>query len=320
MWANEFATTYRHLVVKPIAGALGAEIEGVDLSGPLDPQTIAEIRTAFFNHSVICLRAQTMKPDTLSEFAAHFGPLTRHPFIKTLPGNPFVAPIIRDADAGSSINFGGQWHCDVAFNESPPLGSMLYAVEIPPYGGDTMFANLYLAYDTLSSGMRELADRLILIHSAAGGYDPDRGAKDPAKSLIAQKGMQFEITDDPKREMEHPLVQIHPETGRKLLWITGPYSMRFKDMTEDESKPLLDFFQKHVSQPAFTCRFRWETGTLLLWDNRCVQHFAINDYQGYRRVMHRVQIGGGRPFGPAMPRRDEGSRTGPGAEVTESIL
>ena len=167
-----------------------------------------------------------------------------------------------------------------------------------------MFANLYLAYETLSKGMRALADRLILMHSAAAGYDPDRGAKDPTKSLIAQKGMEFVVTDDPKKETPHPLVQIHPVSGRRLLWITGPYSLRFHDMTEEESKPLLEFFQRHVAQPAFTCRFRWETGTLLWWDNRCVQHFAINDYRGFRRVMHRVQIGGGRPYGPAMPKAD----------------
>ena len=192
MWASEHQHQYRRIVVKPVSGALGAEIEGVDLSGPPDAETIAEIRTAFANHLVICMRGQTLTPAAQTEFAQHFGPLTRHPFIKTLPDTPFVAAIVRDADAGSSINFGGMWHCDVAFLESPPLGSMLYAVEIPPYGGDTMFANLYLAYETLSPGMQELADRLILIHSAAGGYDPDRGAKDPTKSLIAQKGMEFQ--------------------------------------------------------------------------------------------------------------------------------
>lgn len=313
MWAIQHKQAYRRIVVKPIAGALGAEIEGVDLAAPQDADTIAEIRTAFANHLVICVRKQKLTPASLTALAEHFGPLTRHPFIKTLPGSPFVAPIIRDADAGDGLNFGGQWHCDVAFLESPPLGSMLYAVDIPPYGGDTMFANLYLAYETLSAGMRELADRLVLVHSAAAGYDPDRGAKDPSKSLIAQKGMQFEVNDDPKKEMEHPLVHIHPETGRKLLWITGPYSLRFRNMTEEESKPLLDFFQQHTSRPAFTCRFRWETGTLLLWDNRCVQHFAVNDYPGFRREMHRVQIGGGRPYGPAMPRVEKPATVGAAA-------
>jgi len=303
MWTSEHRRTYRRIKVQPVAGALGAEIDGVDLSSKPDAETVEEIKNAFTDHQVICFRDQRLTPQLLAQFAENFGPLTRHPFIKTLPGSPFVAPIIRDADAGDSLNFGGQWHCDVAFLESPPLGSMLYAVDIPPYGGDTMFANLYLAYQTLSPGMQDLADRLILVHSAAIGYDPDRGAKDPSKSLIAQKGMQFEVNDDPKKEMEHPFVQIHPVSHRKLIWHTGPYSLRFKNMTEEESKPLLDFFQRHASQPAFTCRFRWQAGTVLLWDNRCVQHFAINDYGGFRREMHRVQIGGERPFGPAMPRQ-----------------
>lgn len=303
MWTSEHRRTYLRIKVQPVAGALGAEIDGIDLSSKLDAETVEEIKNAFTDHMVIYFRDQALTPQLLAQFAENFGPLTRHPFIKTLPGSPFVAPIIRDADAGESLNFGGQWHCDVAFLESPPLGSMLYAIDIPPYGGDTMFANLYLAYETLSLGMKDLADRLILVHSAAIGYDPDRGAKDPSKSLIAQKGMQFEVNDDPKKEMEHPFVQIHPVSRRKLIWHTGPYSLRFKNMTEEESKPLLDYFQRHASQPAFTCRFRWQAGSVLLWDNRCVQHFAINDYRGFRREMHRVQIGGDRPFGPAMPRQ-----------------
>jgi taurine dioxygenase len=297
MWSKDFTDLYKRITVKPIAGSLGAEIEGIDVSQKLDDETIKEISTAFTNHQVICIRDQTMNPETMTQFAELFGPLTKHPFIKTLPGSPYVAPIIRDADA-SGLNFGGQWHCDVAFLESPPLGSMLYAIEVPPYGGDTMFANLYLAYETLPQGMKDLADQLILVHSAAIGYDPDRGAKDPSKSLIGQKGMEFEVVDDPKKEMEHPLVQFHPVSGRKLLWVTGPYSLRFKDMTEEASKPLLDYFQSHVTQPAFTCRFRWQVNTLLWWDNRCAQHFAVNDYHGFRRVMHRVQIGGGKPVGP----------------------
>ena len=299
------ASTYRRIKVKPVAGALGAEISGVNLAR-LDEVAVAEIRRAFAEYLVIYFHDQDITPKDQCAFAARFGPLTHHPLIKTLPEHPHVAALIREADA-TGINFGGQWHADATFMESPPLGSTLYAIEVPPYGGDTMFANLYTAYDTLSSGMKELCERLLVVHSAAGAYDPDRGAADPKKSLIAQKGMQFNVIEDPKKEMEHPLVCIHPDTGRKLIWETGVYCLRFKDMTEEESKPLLQFLHNHISNPNFTCRFSYRKGTLGMWDNRCVQHFAINDYPGFRRVMHRVQIGGTPPVGPAMPKRSTSS-------------
>lgn len=294
-------TSYRHLELEPLAGALGAEIRGVDLAA-LDEQTFGEIRRAFAEFLVLCFRGQTLTPAAQCQFAARFGPLTRHPLIKTLDEYPHVAPLIRDADA-TGMNFGGTWHADTTFMESPPLGTTLYAIDVPPYGGDTLFTNLYLAYESLSVGMRALCDRLILVHSAAAAYDPGRGAADPTKSLIAQKGMQYTITEDPKKEMEHPLITIHPDTGRRLLWVPGVYGIRFKDMTEEESKPLLKFLHEHAAHAEFTCRFRYRKGTLVMWDNRCTQHLAVNDYTGFRRVMHRVQIGGSPPVGPAMPQR-----------------
>jgi len=292
---------YRRIKVEPASGSLGGIISGVDLA-KLDDETFAEIHRALAESGVICFHDQKISPPEQMAFAARFGPLTRHPLIKTLDEYPDVAPLIRDADA-TGMNFGGLWHADGTFMESPPLGTTLYAIEVPPSGGDTLFTSLYLAYETLSEGMRALCDRLILVHSAAGAYDPARGANDPKKSLIAQKGMQFNMTEDPKKEMDHPLVCIHPVTGRKLLWVTGVYGIRFKDMTEEESKPLLQFLHQHAANPNFTCRLSYRKGTLVMWDNRCVQHFAVNDYAGYRRVMHRVQIGGTPPVGPAMPTR-----------------
>ena len=295
--------SYRRIAVSPVAGALGAEIGGIDLSRPLDAETVAEIRKAFAEHLVVYFHDQQLTSAQLCAFARLFGPLTKHPFIKTLPDYPEIAALIRHADdPGVAMNFGGLWHMDVTFMEHPPLGSMLYAVEPAPYGGDTMFSNLYLAYETLSPGMRALADELIVIHTAAVSYDPDRGAQDPNTSRIGQKGMQFEIQEDVTTEMAHPLVRIHPETGRKLLFISAGYQLRFEDMTEAESKPLFDFFLEHARRPEFTCRFRYRKGTLGFWDNRCTQHFAVNDYRGFRREMHRVQIAGDRPYGPAMPR------------------
>lgn len=299
-------TIYRHIQVAPATGALGAEISGVDLSRPLSAEAAREIKQAFNEYLVIYFHDQAITPGQQCDFARLFGPLTKHPFIKTLPDHPEVAPLIRDADdPGLALNFGGSWHNDVTFMERPPLGSMLYAVDPPPYGGDTMFSNLYLAYETLSPGMKAIADQLVVIHSAAVAYDPDRGANDPRKSLIGQKGMEFTIDGDVKEEMEHPLVRVHPDTGRKLLFLGAGYAIRFRDMTEAESKPLFDYLLQHAIRPEFTCRFRYRKGTLGFWDNRCVQHLALNDYIGFRREMHRVQIGGDRPFGPAMPRREK---------------
>lgn len=292
---------YRRIDVQRVSGALGCIISGVDLK-TLDEETFAEIHRALAEHQVICFHGQELSPADQCTFAARFGPLTRHPLIKTLDGHPHVAQLIRDADE-QGLNFGGVWHADGTFMESPPLGSTLYAIEVPPFGGDTMFANLYLAYDALSAGMRALCDRLILVHSAGAVYDPARGAADPKKSLVGQRGMKFNISEDVKKEMDHPLVCVHPVTGRKLLWVPGVYGIRFKDMTEAESMPLLHYLQQHASNPSFTCRISYRTGTLTMWDNRCVQHFAINDYAGYRRAMHRVQIGGTPPVGPAMPTR-----------------
>jgi taurine dioxygenase len=293
-------SVYKHIEVKPLAGALGAQIEGVDLSRPPKPEVMAEIKQAFNKHLVIGFRDQKLTPAQQCDFARNWGRLTRHPFIKTMPDNPDVVAVIRLPD-DTTLNFGGVWHADGTFVERPSLGSMLYAIEVPPAGGDTLFVNLYLAYEALSPGMQRLADSLIVMHSAANGYDPDRGATDPARSKVMQTGVGFEVTDNVKKEMPHPLVRIIPETGRKALWTAGGYCLRFADMTEDESKPLLEFFFEHVRNPNFSFRWNWAPGSLIFWDNRCTNHFAINDYRGYRREMHRVQIEGERPFGPAMP-------------------
>jgi taurine dioxygenase len=298
---------YKHIEVKRLSGAGGAEIGGVDLSRPLDEAIVDEIKRAFTEHLVIGFRDQRITPEQQCAFARHWGALTRHPFVKTMPEHPDVAAVIRLPE-DMTVNFGGVWHADTTFLERPPLGSTLYAVDVPPYGGDTLFTNLYMAYDTLSSGMQKLADNLVVMHSAAKGYDPDRGANDPTRSKVMQTGVQFEVTEDPRKEMPHPLVRINPDNGRKALWTAGDYCLRFQDMTEGESQPLMAFFHEHVRNPNFTFRWSWSPHSLLFWDNRVTNHFAINDYQGHRREMHRVQIEGERPFGPALPRVASGQR------------
>jgi taurine dioxygenase len=268
--------------ISPIAGALGAEIEGVDLAEPLGPGVLDEIKAALWKYLVLFFRDQRLTPETQCSFTRNFGPLVRPASAGSVPGHPDVTLVRREADAPRELtNFGGVWHSDQSFREHPAAGFTLRAVEIPPYGGDTMFTNLYLAYETLSDGMKAMIDPLIAIHSHAAGSDPDRGYQDPS--------------GPPKRlplpDVEHPLVRVHPETGRKLLYVSGSWISRLKGMTVLESRGLLDFLHEHAVRPEFVCRFRWSPNAVALLDNRCTEHFAINDYTGHRRIMHRVMFG-----------------------------
>jgi len=279
-----------HLRIEPLAGVIGAEIAGVDFSVPLAPGVLDEIERALWKYLVVFFPAANVTPEQQCAFTRNFGPLVRPAAAASLEGYPDVTLVSRAADAPrEQTNFGGVWHSDQSFREVPAAGFTLAAVEVPPYGGDTLFTNLYLAYETLSAGMRALLDPLIAVHSITAADDPDRGYNDPTggPKLAA-----------PLPDVEHPLIRVHPQTLRKLLYVSGSWIARFKDMTPQESRPLLDFLHQHAARPEFTCRYRWTPGALALLDNRCTQHFAINDYQGYRRVMHRVMFGGERPLGP----------------------
>ena len=277
------------LDVEPIAGALGAEISGVDLSRELSNQTYDEIHQAFLDHLVIFFRDQTLTPQQQLAFGRRFGPPAVYPFVEGLPEAPEIFEILKvETD---ERNFGGAWHSDTSYQQRPPLGTMLYAHEVPTAGGDTMFANTYLAYETLSDGLKATLDGLTAINSAALA---DKGGRaNLLKANTAMSHTQLDQADD--LEAEHPVIRTHPETGRKSLYVNGIHTTRFKDWTVEESKPLLGYLSQHVTRPEFTCRFRWEPGSLAFWDNRCTQHFAVNDYTGARRRMHRLTIEGERP-------------------------
>ncbi len=285
--------TYRNIEVSPIAGALGAEISGVDLSQPLGNETFAEIRKAFDENLVIFFRDQTITPEQHLEFAGRFGAFDIHPFAAGLPDHPEVLPVIKEAD-DAGTNFGGLWHSDVTFYERPPLGSVLYALDAPAYGGDTMFANQYLAYETLSEGMKEMLDGMTAVHSATRVYG--NSGTSVNKYGPGVKSMKIRTGDDADDTVEHPVVRVIPETGRKALFLNRTYTIRFSGWTEAESDPLLEYLCNHAVKPEFTCRFRWRDGSIAFWDNRCAQHFALNDYHGQRRAMHRVTIVGERPM------------------------
>ena len=282
--------SYQKIDVRPIAGSLGAEVHGVDLSQQLDNQTTDEIHRAFLENLVIFFRDQDISPEQQVAFTRKFGPYGPVPFVKPLDGHPEIIAVVKEADETTTANFGGTWHSDFSFQVEPPLGSVLYALETPAYGGDTMFANMYQAYDALSDGMKEMLDGLIAVHSATNAYGT-RARYD----LNALRSMEIETGVEGDAEMEHPVVRTHPETGRKCLFVNPVYTIRFKGMTARESAPLLTYLCEHSVRPEFTCRFRWRDKSLALWDNRCTQHLALNDYPGFRREMHRTTIAGDRP-------------------------
>ncbi|MSO76695.1 MAG: taurine dioxygenase [Alphaproteobacteria bacterium] len=281
---------YHSIAARPIAGALGAEIEGVDLSLPLDNRTWSEILDAFHRYGVIFFRRQNLTPEQHKAFSLRFGPHQRVPFVNPWDAHPEMIRVVKEAGDRGVRNFGGSWHSDLSYLPAPALGSALYAVEVPVHGGDTLWASMGAAYAALSDGMRRLLAGLAAVHSPTAAYG-SRGR------YVDQRlaGMAFDTSDQPDRETVHPVVIAHPATGRKCLFVNGGYTIRFAGQTEAESKPLLDYLNAHAVRPEFTCRFRWSSGTLAVWDNRCTQHFAINDYDGSRREMRRTTIAGAAP-------------------------
>lgn len=280
-------TTYERITVEPVSGALGAEIGGVDLASELDDAVVAEIRAALLDHHVVFFRDQELSPEAQVRFGRRFGELDTHPFVEGMDSHPEVIEIVTEAD--DIFNFGGGWHTDVTFLEEPDLGSILYAVDVPPYGGDTLFANQHLAYDTLSDTMKGIVDRLVAKHSPGPQYAPG-GYSTLSKSM---KTRNAEIAAD--QVVRHPVVRTHPETGRKGLYVNRAFTIGIQGMRAEEANALLEFLFTHAVQEAFTCRFRWTPGAVAMWDNRSVQHYALYDYRGHRRSMRRITIKGDRP-------------------------
>jgi taurine dioxygenase len=271
--------------VRPIAGAIGAEIHNVDVSEDLDEGTIADIRRALLDHCVIFFREQKLDAERHKAFTRRFGKIFLHPNYVGMQSDPEIIVITREP--GDKRIVGEEWHADTTMVREPPLGAILYAVEVPPYGGDTLFANQYLAYEALLEGMKGMLSRLRAVHS-------DRKVAGPQANRNAQRSTKVrEDTDWRETVSAHPVVVTHPETQRKLLYVNASYTQGFEDMTEEESRPLLHYLLEHGHRPEFTCRFRWETGSIAFWDNRCCKHLAIHDAGPFRRIMRRTQICGG---------------------------
>lgn len=276
--------SYRTIEVAPLAGALGAEIGGVDLATDLTDETVAEIRRAWLEHLVVFFRDQTLDSDAFMAFARTVGEPVEYPFVKGIEGYPEIIAITKLPD--ETVNFGGVWHSDTAYLERPPMGTMLIAREVPPFGGDTLWANMYAAFEALSPGLQRLLAPLRAVNSSAMA-DVSKTRED----RIKDSGYE----DDREYVAEHPVVRTHPETGRKALYVNPAHTERFVDMTAEESRPLLRHLFDVATRPEHTVRFRWEVGSLALWDNRCTWHNPVNDYHGYTRVMNRITLAGDVP-------------------------
>ncbi|MFT5803559.1 MAG: taurine dioxygenase [Candidatus Paceibacteria bacterium] len=276
--------------ITPISGALGADISGVDLSAPLSSKDQAQIDAAFHEHLVLCFRDQHLSPESLLALTQQLGGVGETPYLTGLADYPDVVPIIKEAAEKSAATFGAGWHTDFTFQQCPPSRTLLYAVDVPAAGGDTLYANLYAAYDALSTGMKDLLEHLTATHSATRSYGPEAKLKDRLESMTINNDSQEPAT------MTHPVIQTHPVTGRKALWINPVYTLQFTDMTQAESAPLLKYLNDLIVMPSFTCRVRWHKGSLTMWDNRCTQHCATADYHGQRREMLRTTVAGEQPF------------------------
>ncbi len=283
---------YRSIAAKKLTGALGAEVGNVDLSRPLSNSVADDVRQALVDHMVLFFRGQTLTPEQQIGFSRLFGPLVRVPYVTPMEGYPDIIAVLKEADERKISTFGNAWHTDFSFLDEPPMASILYAREVPDYGGDTLWINMYDAYEALSEGMKRLLAGLRAMHSGR-----PYGMAGVPKDLRTSRSIGIERNNpEADREVAHPVVRLHPESGRKALFVNSIYTARFEDMSEAESRPLLDYLYQHCLRPEFACRFRWEPGSLAVWDNRCTMHYAVNDYDGTRRLMHRTQIAGERPI------------------------
>ena len=289
---GEAEKNYGQLTVRPIGGSIGAEIGNVDLSQPLSQAILDEIKAIWHRYHVIVFRDQLLSTAQHAAFCEQFGPLATYPFVEAATDHPNVIPIIKEAE--QKRNFGGAWHTDSSYMEVPPKATCLYALAVPSRGGDTMFANTSMAFESLTPAMRSWVEKIVgvftpaLVHGSSGSL-----------SKVKNHGKSMKKKDNPEtaeQRVLHPIIRTHPVTGKKAIYSSIYHCERFDGMTREESLPVITFLHEQATKPDHTCRLRWENGTLALWDNRCVFHYALNDYDGERRHMHRVTIEGETPY------------------------
>ena len=275
--------------VRPLTGMTGAEIEGLDLTEPLGEDLVARLKSLLYHWQVLFFRGQHLSRDEQKRVTKLFGPLLRLPYVTPLDDDPEVIAVLKLAEERNVGVFGGDWHSDFSFLESPPAGSVLNAVEVPSYGGDTVWANQVAAYEALPEDLRRLVEGRDAIH-----VGKPYGVKFAPPEETRAGGSIKMVRGDPAadREVRHPAVARHPESGRKALFVNPIYTTRFDGITEEESQAPLEALYKHAIRPEFCCRFRWSPGTLAIWDNRTTLHYAVNDYDGQRRLLYRTAFAG----------------------------
>ena len=273
--------------VRPMTGICGVEVFGLDLSRPLAATEVAEIRRLLAERGVVFFRDQTLSPEQHKALGEQFGVLVSNPVYDHVPGYPEIMPVVKEAH--DRYNIGDTWHSDMSYMEEPPLGSILYAREVPPFGGDTLWTNMTAAYEALPAAMKAMLEGRRALHSDRFLTErlQERNAGRSTRLREDRAGIELSAL--------HPVVRRHDESGQPALYVNYPFTWSFEGMSREESLPLLSQLIQHATRPEFCCRFRWQKGSLAFWDNRCTMHYACNDYQGYRREMHRITIAGRRP-------------------------
>ena len=281
------------LTESPVAPACGSFVENFNILAASDGE-IEALSNLLAERGVVFLRDQQLTPEDQVALTARFGAVLRVPYVKHLDEHPDIIAVLKEADEKKISTFGGTWHSDFSFLDQPPSLTVLYGREIPQFGGDTLWSSQYAAFDALSPRMQEMLSGLSAVQT---GWP--HGTKGPGPNAAVSRSVVMTRNDPTAdREVIHPVVRVHPIAKRKALFVNPVYTQRFEGMTEEESKPLLTFLFAHATKPEFTCRLHWEEGTLALWDNRCVLHLAINDYDGSRRLLHRTTVAGETPIHP----------------------
>ncbi len=287
------------LQVRKLSGAVGAEVHGVDLSDPhADMVAVEEL---FAEHHALFFPQQQLQPEDLTRFMEHFGTPLVHPYLRGLPGHPQVHELRKTPE--DEVNFGNLWHTDFTNLPLPSLANALYSIEVPTHGGDTLIASTCAAFEALSTGMQNMLRQLNAVHGFSERYKRDL-ADQAARKGVAREDETSATYTDVEAEVLHPVVRHHPTSGRESLYVNPGFTLRFEDMTEEESRPLLQFLYRHCEKPEFGMRYTWAAGTLGIWDNRSTIHYASNDYPGQQRVMHRLVVLEADPPQPATSPAD----------------
>lgn len=271
------------IIINPTLGSIGAEISGVDLSIDLSDTIFSEIRQTFIEHGLIFFRNQELTPEDHLRFAKRWGEININRFFAKVEGYEQIAEVKKDPD--QEINIGGAWHTDHSYDQIPAMGSILLARETPKTGGDTLFANMYKAYESLSDGLKGTLERMNACHSSRHVFGAHAGYAEASNQRIGNPELATQ-------DAIHPVIITHPESKRKALYVNPEFTVNFEGWTKEESKPLLNYLTEHSTKSEHITRFKWEPGSIAFWDNRCTWHFALNDYPGEKRLMHRITVEG----------------------------